>query len=63
MLRNTFVWAAHTFAKPQIISKFTKNSLSKTIRTTSLINEISNVNYSPQVKCFSTNAPCLQKDE
>lgn len=63
MLRNTFVWAAHTFVKPQIISKFTKYSLSNTIRPTSLMHEVTMVNYLPQIKCFSTNAPCLQKDE
>lgn len=63
MLRNTFIWAAHTLAKPQIMSKLPKNALRKTIPTTALISETSVANHLSHAKCFTTNAPSLQKDE
>lgn len=63
MLRNTFVFAAYTLAKPQIIRKCSENALRKVINAVPAISERSSFRSFSHAKNFSTNVPNLQKDE
>lgn len=57
MLRNTFVLAAYTLARPQSIRKCSEMALRK------VISEKPSLRALNLAKSFSTNVPNLQKDE
>lgn len=63
MLRNTFVLAAHTLARPQNIRKCNESALKRFINVSPVITESTSVYTTYHMKSFSTNVPKLQKDE
>lgn len=63
MLRNTFIFAANTLAKPQSIRKCGEIAFRKVINAVPAISEMPSFRAISHAKGFSTNVPNLQKDE
>lgn len=64
MLRNTFVLAAYTLARPQLsIRKCGEIALRKVVNAVPAISGTQSFRALSQVKGFSTSVPNLQKDE
>lgn len=62
MLRNTFRLAAAKIGQPQAIRKYTDRAMKRIITEKLTITETTTFNPLANVKCFSTNAPHLQKE-
>lgn len=67
MLRNAFIFTINTLVKSHCIGirKGSENVIKRMLCTTNVNKKFPTINDSNnnQLKCFSTNAPSLQKEE